>query len=137
AVKPDLQILRRHRRPLLLRLEHPHRSAVEDHVHRPTRLDDRRSPILRIGITCVSPSNAAAMTKGAMIAIRIMALSLSSFWRALTLSVLLKRRNGEPIPARRSTGLSQVKHLEVVPVTLRRPRRSSAVHPASTVRHCC
>ena len=34
AVKPHLQILRRHRRPLLLRLEHAHRPALENHVHR-------------------------------------------------------------------------------------------------------
>jgi|SRR6516164_6631690 hypothetical protein len=51
AVKPDLQILRRHRRSLLLRLEYTHRPAVEDNVHRPTRLDDRRLLILRIGIS--------------------------------------------------------------------------------------
>jgi hypothetical protein len=37
------QILRRHRRSLLLRLEHPRRSAVENHVHRPSRLGSRRS----------------------------------------------------------------------------------------------
>src|ERR1700704_2049452 len=30
VVEPHLQILRRHRRPLLLRLEHAHRSAVEN-----------------------------------------------------------------------------------------------------------
>src|SRR3954468_12560702 len=34
AVEPHLQILRRHRRPLLLRLEHAHRPALENHVHR-------------------------------------------------------------------------------------------------------
>ena len=38
AVQPHLQILRRHRRSLLLRLEHPYRSALENHVHRPPRL---------------------------------------------------------------------------------------------------
>jgi hypothetical protein len=36
------------------------------------------------------------MTKGAMIAIRIMALSLSSFLLALMLSVLLRQRNERP-----------------------------------------
>src|SRR5262249_6685147 len=46
----NFQILRRHRRSLLLRLEHPHRSAVENHVHRPPRLGSRRSLNLRIGI---------------------------------------------------------------------------------------
>src|SRR6266704_2278630 len=34
----------------LLRLEHAHRSAVENHVHRPPRLGSRRSLNLRIGI---------------------------------------------------------------------------------------
>src|SRR6516164_590626 len=51
AVKPRLQILRRHRRSLLLRLEHPHRPAVEDHVNRASRLGLHRSIILRIGNT--------------------------------------------------------------------------------------
>ena len=37
-LKSDLQILRRYRRSLLLRLEHPHRSALENHVHRTPRL---------------------------------------------------------------------------------------------------
>ena len=50
AVEPNLQILRRHRRSLLLRLEHPHRSALENHVHRTPRLGCRRSVNLRIGI---------------------------------------------------------------------------------------
>src|SRR6202166_2878381 len=34
ALNPNLQILRRHRRPLLRRLEQAHRSALADHVHR-------------------------------------------------------------------------------------------------------
>src|SRR6266581_2673616 len=51
AVEPHLQILRRHRRSLLLRLEHPHRSALENHVHRLPRLGDRRSLFVRVGIT--------------------------------------------------------------------------------------
>jgi DDE superfamily endonuclease len=50
AVEPNLQILRRHRRSLLLRLEHPHRPAMEDNVHRATRLGHDRSLIVRIGI---------------------------------------------------------------------------------------
>src|SRR5262245_25762861 len=45
VVEPNFQILRRHRRSLLLRLEHAHRSAVENHVNRPPR-----SLNLRIGI---------------------------------------------------------------------------------------
>src|SRR5262249_5744320 len=48
---PDFQILRRYRRPLLLRLEHTHRPTLEDYVHRATRLGSSRSLNLRIGIT--------------------------------------------------------------------------------------
>src|SRR5262249_13713153 len=51
VVEPNFQILRRYRRSLLLRLEHAHRSAVENHVHRPPRLGSRRSLNLRIGIS--------------------------------------------------------------------------------------
>jgi hypothetical protein len=51
AVKPCLQILRQHHRSLLLRLEHAHRSAVENHVHRAPRLGSSRSVNLRNGIT--------------------------------------------------------------------------------------
>src|SRR4029434_6872030 len=51
AVQPDFQILRRYRRPLLLRLEHTHRPTLEDHVHRATRLGSSRSLNLRIGIS--------------------------------------------------------------------------------------
>src|SRR5271169_910119 len=50
AIEPHLQILRRYRRSLLLRLEHPHRPAMEDHVHRTARLGLNQSVILRIGI---------------------------------------------------------------------------------------
>src|SRR5262247_559209 len=50
VVKPDFQILRRYRRPLLLRLEHTHRPTLEDHVHRATRLGSSRSLNLRFGI---------------------------------------------------------------------------------------
>src|SRR5438034_7157495 len=50
VVKPDFQILRRYRRPLLLRLEHTHRPALENHVHRATRLGSSRSLKLRIGM---------------------------------------------------------------------------------------
>src|SRR5271169_3165890 len=50
AIEPHLQILRRYRRSLLLRLEHPHRPAMEDHVHRTARLGFNQSVILRIGI---------------------------------------------------------------------------------------
>src|SRR6516225_6695057 len=50
VVEPNFQILRRHRRSLLLRREHAHRSAVENHVYRPPRLGSRRSLNLNIGI---------------------------------------------------------------------------------------
>ena len=59
VVEPNFQILRRHRRSLLLRLEHPHRSAVENHFHRPTRLGSSRSLKLRIGIN--APTAALCM----------------------------------------------------------------------------
>src|SRR5262249_1369931 len=51
VVKPDFQILRRYRRPLLLRLERTHRPTLEDYVHRATRLGSSRSLNLRIGIS--------------------------------------------------------------------------------------
>jgi hypothetical protein len=38
ALKPNLQILRRRRRPLPRGLEQPRRSTLADHVHRPSRL---------------------------------------------------------------------------------------------------
>src|SRR6516165_8242594 len=56
AIEPRLQILQRHRRSLLLRLEHPYCSAVEDHVNRAPGVGLHRSFNLRIGI---SPGNAA------------------------------------------------------------------------------
>src|SRR5215813_7068270 len=55
VVKPDFQILRRYRRPLLLRLEHTHRPTLEDYVHRATRLGSSRSLNLRIGIILLRP----------------------------------------------------------------------------------
>src|SRR5689334_7908188 len=55
AVKPRLQILRQHRRSLLLRLEHSHRPTVEDHVNRAPRLGLHRSINLKIGITMKKP----------------------------------------------------------------------------------
>src|SRR6266481_1759137 len=58
VVKPDFQILRRYRRPLLLRLEHTHRPALEDYVHRATRLGSSRSLNLRIGIRSCHWGNA-------------------------------------------------------------------------------
>src|SRR5262252_251671 len=61
VVKPDFQILRRYRRPLLLRLEHTHRPTLEDYVHRATRLGSSRSLNLRIGI---SPSSAGLFDRG-------------------------------------------------------------------------
>src|SRR6516164_5658098 len=50
AIEPRLQILRRHRRSLLLRLEHSYCSAVEDHVNRAPGVGLHRSFNLRIGI---------------------------------------------------------------------------------------
>ena len=50
AVEPHLQILRRNRRSLLLRLEYAHRSTMENHVHRSPRLGSRRSLVVRVGI---------------------------------------------------------------------------------------
>ena len=68
AVEPHLQILRRHRRPLLLRLEHAHRPALENHVHRPPRLGRRRSLIVRTGISLrtapLTHSNPAKAVEG-------------------------------------------------------------------------
>ena len=57
AIEPDLQIFRRYRRSLLLRLEHPHRSAVEDHLDRQPRLGRRQSVNLRIGIMQITQSS--------------------------------------------------------------------------------
>src|SRR5215470_10482414 len=73
VVKPDFQILRRYRRPLLLRLEHTHRPTLEDNVHRATRLGSSRSLNLRIGISCepqglegsTPAERAATVVKGA------------------------------------------------------------------------
>src|SRR5262249_28813563 len=57
VVKSAFQILRRYRRPLLLRLEHTHRPTLEDYVHRATRLGSSRSLNLRIGISPTSPGS--------------------------------------------------------------------------------
>src|SRR3954471_24517382 len=38
VVEPRVRFLRRHRRPLLLRVEPPHRPAMDHHVHRPPGL---------------------------------------------------------------------------------------------------
>src|SRR5262249_16261802 len=50
-VKPDFQIVGRYGGPVVVRLEHTHRPALEDYVHRATRLGSSRSLNLRIGIT--------------------------------------------------------------------------------------
>src|SRR6516225_1954615 len=57
AIEPGLQILRRHRRSLLLRLEYPYCSAVEDHVNRAPGVGLHRSFNLRIGISGPKASN--------------------------------------------------------------------------------
>src|SRR3954447_6017225 len=51
AVEPSVQIVRRYCGPLLLCLEHAHRSALEDHVYRPPRLGNRGLSNVRIGIS--------------------------------------------------------------------------------------
>src|ERR1700726_4984561 len=51
ALQPRLQILRRHRRSLLLRMEHADRPALENHVRRTPRLDNRGLFNVRIGIS--------------------------------------------------------------------------------------
>src|SRR5262245_65370442 len=63
VVKPDFQILPRYRRPLLLRLEHTHRPALEDYVHRATRLGSSRSLNLRIGITLRNAGTSRNLTE--------------------------------------------------------------------------
>src|SRR5271169_1210110 len=63
AIEPHLQILRRYRRSLLLRLEHPHRPAMEDHVHRTARLGFNQSVILRIGIRDEKPLRSLVTAK--------------------------------------------------------------------------
>jgi DDE superfamily endonuclease len=50
ALQSGLQMLRRYRRPLLLCLEHPDRSALENHVRRSPRLGHRGCFIMRMGI---------------------------------------------------------------------------------------
>src|SRR3974390_504133 len=60
AIEPHLQILRRHRRSLLLRLEYPHRPALEDYVNRAPRLGLRRSINLRIGIRAPAATSGGA-----------------------------------------------------------------------------
>src|SRR5262249_17001747 len=64
VVKPDFQILRRYRRPLLLRLEHTHRPTLEDYVHRATRLGSSRSLNMRIGIIAGRLCGARADSQG-------------------------------------------------------------------------
>src|SRR4029077_1394526 len=51
AVEPGVQIVRRYCGPLLLCLEHAHRSALEDLVRRPPRLGKRGLSNVRIGIS--------------------------------------------------------------------------------------
>src|SRR4030095_7066591 len=62
VVKPDLQILRRYRRPLLLRLEHAHRSALEDHVQRAPRLGERGLFNVRIGLSACTRKRGSITT---------------------------------------------------------------------------
>src|SRR5262245_10979261 len=64
VVKPDFQILRRYRRPLLLRLEHTYRPTLEDYVHRATRLGSSRSLNLRIGINISEAQTTRSLGSG-------------------------------------------------------------------------
>src|SRR6516225_10509577 len=100
AVKPRLQILRRHRRSLLLRLEHPHRPAVEDHVNRASRLGLHRSIILRIGISAAAAcaedwiSRMPALCSVAAVVMMIaMAMMLEN---AIPTSVSIRMRRNSP-----------------------------------------
>src|SRR5262245_21100673 len=78
VVEPNFQILRRHRRSLLLRLERAHRSAVENHVHRPPRLGSRRSLNLRIGISRRNSSRAAILPIVRRVVIPVVVVVLGS-----------------------------------------------------------
>src|SRR5262245_6292596 len=72
VVEPDFQILRRYRRPLLLRLEHTHRPTLEDYVHRATRLGSSRSLNMRIGIRPTAEQGSASFAgKRALFSVRI------------------------------------------------------------------
>src|SRR5215472_334236 len=62
AIEPNFQILRRYRRSLLLRLEHAHRAAVENHGHRAPRLGSCRSLNLRIGIRSIRRASYPSLT---------------------------------------------------------------------------
>jgi hypothetical protein len=64
ALQSGLQMLRRHRRSLLLRLEHPDRSALENYVRRSPRMGNRGRFIMRIGITL--PNNICCAVVGAL-----------------------------------------------------------------------
>src|SRR5262249_19556666 len=70
VVKPDFQILRRYRRPLLLRLEHTHRPTLEDYVHPATRRGSSRSLNLRIGISSPGAPLYGSRTKPATFSTR-------------------------------------------------------------------
>jgi hypothetical protein len=65
-LQPRLQIPRRHRRSLLIRMEHADRPALENHVCRPTRLDNRGLFNVRIGISGrkATPSTQRASMNG-------------------------------------------------------------------------
>ena len=50
-IESNLQMLRRHRRPLLLRVEYLDRPTVENHVHRQPRMGNSMSANLRLSIS--------------------------------------------------------------------------------------
>src|SRR6516164_3072337 len=89
VVKPDFQILRRYRRPLLLCLEHTHRPALEDYVHRATRLGSSRSLNLRIGIRDSNPPPIRSLEHAIVLELPGGSVGLRSF----TLSLSMRGRS--------------------------------------------
>src|ERR1700745_3723285 len=76
AIEPRLQILRRHRRSLLLRLEHPYCPAVEDHVNRAPGVGLHRSFNLRIVIS--SPHSTRSSKLAAVYTAKVFAAPVSA-----------------------------------------------------------
>jgi hypothetical protein len=76
-----LQILRRHRRPQLLRLERAHRPALENNVHSPPRLGARRSIIVRVGIR---QTNSLPSAGGASMRTTLYSASQFGHWKLIT-----------------------------------------------------
>ena len=101
AVEPHLQILRRYRRPLLLCLEYPHRSALENHVHRTPRLGRRRSVNLRIGIRGPSsPFCSTIQVRAIAIQVRAIAIGLGKGIRRCRQTAFSKNRANKILTVR-------------------------------------